>query len=103
MIDADTLRESLIAHISGFKPATTGLVCDLCNAGFVEGDEVLVDAYFGDDGWRLVRTYCVHHGDEPPSTGPSAVVCCEIGAVIDGEWAPLYNPEVRNTRQELDA
>lgn len=92
----DELKAGLRQTISGFEPATTGRVCDLCNAGIAPNTEVLVIAWFEADAgaWHLQRTYCDDHDPEAEGPGTEAVARCETGALIDGEWLPLLNPEI---------
>lgn len=97
MNPARPTRQGVVAAISGFTPMRTGLLCDLCNAAFSEGDEVLVtlDHTEGrfEREWHARSTYCADHDIGPSEFGTNAVVRCEIG-MVQGESAPLYNPEV---------
>jgi hypothetical protein len=100
--------ELLIRQISGFRPALTGTLCDLCNRALDEGDTVTVRAiWHGTDAtawdgtdlppWSLSSTWCEScAADVDPSDDPTErLVRCELGPVVaDGEAAPLYNPEV---------
>ena len=87
----------VVASISGFRPMLTGTTCDLCNAGLVEGDDVLVTLDHYPDGWRPTGTYCAEHemGLRESRICPNAVVACDLGGVLEGRAAPLYNPTVR--------
>lgn len=88
------LREALIRHISGYEPQVTGGLCDGCPAAFQEGDDVVVDASFDGSTWSLARTFCEDHDLDVSDLGTNALVECELGPPVGGEWFPLYNPEV---------
>lgn len=90
--------------ISGFTPATTGGLCDLCNTGLSQGDTVEVYAEKYEDEWALKRTHCddcaPQELDDRELT--EAVVRCELGPVLGGGGRvfPLYNPEVTELNTE---
>lgn len=93
----EQLRQSLVESISGLRPAMTGGLCDSCNAGFVEGDRVLVTYWLRNGRWHAVSTICDDHGAdirEGKRWATNAVVRCELGAEVQGEFFPLYNPDV---------
>lgn len=89
------LTEALIRHISGFKPETTGGLCDVClSVAFQEGDHVHVFARFTGARWELYRTTCTDDDVGLPESGTEAIVECELGPSPRGEFFPLYNPDV---------
>lgn len=96
--DAPT-REGVVAAVSGFKPMLTGTVCDRCNAGLTQGDEVLVALDHHQGQWVACSTNCAEHDVETHETITNAVVRCELGPLFDGEHAPLYNPDVVEFRE----
>lgn len=91
-----TLRRGLIETISGFKPETVGTICDYCNAPLSPESVVFVEARFspGPGSWDLIRAHCERHEASTSPTGTNAVVRCETGNLIQGEWLPLLNPEI---------
>lgn len=90
----DAYRESLVRDISDFAPAVSGTICDRCNKGFGEGEDVLVVAWHYDGAWHLTETMCPEHEPAPGTGATWAVARCELGPVQRGEFAPLYNPDV---------
>ena len=87
----------VVASISGFTPMLTGVVCDACNAGLAEGDDVLVTLDHTGNEWTPTGTYCERHdlGLRESRICPNAVVECDLGGVLEGRAAPLYTPTVR--------
>lgn len=87
-------RQGVIAAISGFTPMLTGTLCDLCNTALAEGDDVRVTLDHHGGEWVACSTYCADHDVGTHETITNAVAVCELGAVIGGRAAPLYNPEI---------
>lgn len=90
--------KSAVGHISGFKPALTGPICDSCNAPLESmGDSVYVYMHWNKDSyeWRISRTTCAKCGDSLDDREMiEAIAKCELGDKINGEAHPLYNPEI---------
>lgn len=93
----DELVDKLVRSISGLRPKTTGPICDSCSRAFsIEGeDTAYVFADWTHDGWVLTRTHCQECGiGLEDRQHVEAVVDCEIGRRQNGEFHPLYNPDV---------
>jgi len=93
----EQLRQSLVESISGVRSAMTGGLCDRCNAGWDEGEVVLVTYWLRNGDWHAASTVCADHDvevREGERWATNAVVRCELGPLTGDEWFPLYNPEV---------
>lgn len=88
------LQEAAVRHISGFQPEVTGGLCDGCTTAFTEDDRVQVRLWWDGSVWKTTGTYCLDHDFDLPDDATQAIVECELGAAINGEAFPLYNPEV---------
>lgn len=94
MPSEEFLKEAAVRHISGYRPEVTGGLCDGCTTAFTEDDRVQVRLWWDGSVWKTTGTYCLDHDFELPDDATQAIVECELGAAINGEAFPLYNPEV---------
>lgn len=96
--DEATLRQQLKGTISGFQPTMTGGICDTCNGPLSTDDDDTDYAYVYADwhgDWHITRTSCQQCGDQLDERElVEAIVKCELGESPDGQFYPLYNPEI---------
>lgn len=99
-------KDEIKGRISGFRPATTGRICDATNARVSKGDRVFIELERMDGrGWELCRMHCEDAPMELDSSHPEAcqaIVTAEI-MQVDGPVGVLGNPEVEDVSDTGEA
>lgn len=87
-------------HLPKKGPLVTGTMCDATGKPIEENSSAYILMQEVDNG--KISPLKTYHIDFCPTVSESesykeAILKCETGEIVRGEWLPLYNPEVIKT------